>query len=135
MQVQISSKLRKYASEDGLEEGLIYWCEGCETTHSIRTKGPGAWEWNGDVEKPVFSPSVLTKMGHYAYDYKKEKCWCTFDWSKYPNVPRSKCQLCHTFVGCNGAQPGEIIFLSDCTHELKSQVRPFPDLPDPYKDH
>ena len=30
-----------------------------------------------------------------------------------------ECQRCHTWVGCNGARPGEVFFLSDCSHELK----------------
>ncbi|MCL4695464.1 MAG: hypothetical protein KJ023_00155 [Burkholderiaceae bacterium] len=42
--------------------------------------------------------------------------------------------VCHSFVGCNGAQPGQIVFLSDCTHALAGQVRelaPFPSRADP----
>ena len=30
---------------------------------------------------------------------------------------------------CNGAQPGEVIFLSDCSHALAGTVQPLPDLP------
>jgi hypothetical protein len=37
--------------------------------------------------------------------------------------------VCHSFIGINGAKPGEIIFLSDCTHALAGQVRPLPELP------
>jgi hypothetical protein len=37
----------------------VYWCQGCNCTHTIKTKGVGAWGWNGDVEKPTFTPSVL----------------------------------------------------------------------------
>lgn len=36
-------------------------------------------------------------------------------------------RICHSFVSCNGAQPGEIVFLSDSTHHLAGQVRPLPD--------
>ena len=36
-------------------------------------------------------------------------------------------RVCHSFVGCNGAQPGEIIFLPDSTHHLAGQVRPLPE--------
>lgn len=38
---------------------------------------------------------------------------------------------CHTFVGCNGAQPGQIIYLGDCSHALAGQVRPLAEMPQP----
>lgn len=80
--------------------GLSFHCPGCDLPHTVTTTGPGAWSWNGDREQPVLSPSVLVQGGPH---------------------------LCHSFVGCNGAQPGEIVFLSDCTHALAGQVRPLPE--------
>lgn len=113
----ISSKLRKWVDPATGNEGLNYWCQGCESLHGIRTKGPGAWGWNGDVEKPVFTPSVLTTTGRRVDpSYKPE-----------PDDPP---ECCHTFVGCNGAEPGQVIFLGDCTHKLAGTVQPFPDLPE-----
>ena len=113
--MMLSSKLRKWAHEG--QEGLIYWCQGCKRTHGIRIKGPTAWGWNGDVEKPVFTPSVLTTYpGRDAGD---------------EGAPPA---VCHTFVGCNGAQPGEVIFLGDCTHRLAGTVQPLQDLPDWARD-
>lgn len=109
----ISSKLRRWANPANGEEGLTYWCEGCQCAHGIRTKGASAWGWNGDTEKPVFTPSVLTTWTEGSQHIEKR---------------------CHTFVGCNGAQPGEVIFLSDCTHSLAGQIRPFAELPDWLKD-
>lgn len=107
----LSSKLRKWAH--GNREGLIYWCQGCESAHQVIIAGPGAWGWNGDVDRPVFTPSVLTTYPG-------------------PDAGRDGAPpaVCHTFVGCNGAKPGEVIFLSDCTHALAGTVQPFPDLPD-----
>lgn len=102
----ISSKLRKWADPASGQEGLTYWCQGCNAAHGIRIKGPGSWGWNGDVERPVFTPSVLTTWNEPSGDKR-----------------------CHTFVGCNGAQPGEVIFLDDCTHALRG-AHPFPELPD-----
>lgn len=127
----ISRKLLRRDYQDG-RVMLQFWCQGCGETHSIWAEGgePGrAWSWNGDVDRPVFSPSVLTRSGHHAYDTPQETCWCTYrrDHPGEENVP--KCQRCHTFVGCNGAQPGEVIFLSDCTHSLAGTVQPLPDLP------
>lgn len=107
---RLSSKLRKWAAPNG-DEGLTFWCQGCNQAHGIRTKGGGAWGWNGDAERPVFSPSVLTT------------------WSDHSTSSPTE-HRCHTFVGCNGAQPGEVIFLGDCTHALAGTVQPFADLPD-----
>jgi hypothetical protein len=113
----LSNKLHKWVNPQNGDEGLSYYCQGCENNHTIKTTGAGAWGWNGDVDMPVFTPSVLVT---------------------YPAVPDAEEEFkerraerrCHTFVGCNGAKPGEVIFLSDCTHALAGQVHPMPDLPD-----
>lgn len=57
-----------------------------------------------------------------------ERCWCTIA-AEQPGEDWPKCQRCHTFVGCNGAQPGEITFLGDCTHALAGKTLPMADLP------
>lgn len=127
----LSSKLRKWADPATGREGLTYWCQGCKSYHAITTKGGGAWGWNGDVDRPVFSPSVLvtgrdfTPAGKAAFEK-----WHADGCPKPAPAFESADSRCHTFVGCNGAQPGEVIFLSDCTHELAGTVQPLPDLPD-----
>lgn len=126
----LSSKLKRSVSDDGSDERLTYWCQGCEDIHQVRIKGPDSWGWNGDVERPVFTPSVLTRSGHHAYDTPRETCWCTYRRDNPDKTNAPKCYRCHTFVGCNGAQPGEVIFLGDCTHALAGTVQPLPDLPD-----
>ncbi len=126
----ISSKLRAWVNPENGDEGLTYFCQGCGDSHSIKTKGAGAWSWNGDVEKPVFGPSVSCKSGHFADGYDGKGCWCNFYKENPPEQDEHvfTCKICHTFVGCNGAQPGEVIFLGDCTHALAGTVQPFPDL-------
>lgn len=112
----LSSKLRSTSNPATGAKGLIYWCQGCGAPHAIRTSGPSpVWSWNGDAEKPVFSPSVLVT---YTPGDGAER---------EPDDPPARC---HTFVGCNGAKPGEVIFLDDCTHALAGTVQPFPDLPE-----
>lgn len=106
----LSNKLRGWSHEG--RKGLIYWCQGCGSAHSICIEGPGAWGWNGDAEKPAFTPSVLTTY--------------TGPDAGQDGAPPTRC---HTFIGCNGAQPGEVIFLGDCTHALAGTVQPLPDLP------
>jgi hypothetical protein len=112
--------------------GLSFWCQGCREAHTVWVgEGPGPrWSWNGDVERPVFGPSVLV-TGHWytAKGAADEQAWQAAGCPQ----PRPKFETadtrCHTFVGCNGAQPGEIIFLGDCTHELAGQARPMAEMP------
>ena len=123
----ISSKLRKWHNEANGNEGLMYWCQGCESAHGVEIKGQGAWSWNQDAENPVFGPSVLCQSDMWTPPVTPQNIeqWRTEPW------PQTQVKhVCHTFVGCNGAQPGEVIFLSDCTHLLAGTVQPLPDLPD-----
>lgn len=126
---QLSKYLRNVAGG-----GLTFWCQGCREAHTVWTgEGPGPrWTWNGDVEKPVFGPSVLV-TGHW-YTPKGEADEQAWQEAGCP-APRPAFETadtrCHTFVGCNGAQPGEIVFLSDCTHVLRGQTLPLAELP-PY---
>lgn len=94
--------------------GLAFWCAGCKCAHVVWVgEGPGPrWSWNGDVDRPVFGPSVLvTYNGPDA------------------GQGRAPPAVCHTFVGCNGAQPGQIVYLSDCTHALAGQTVDLVPLP------
>lgn len=107
--------------------GLAFWCEGCGEAHVVMVgEGPGPrWGWNGDVDKPVFTPSVLCRGVKRLTDEQHAA------WMRGERLPEPLPQRCHTFVGCNGAKPGEIIFLGDCTHELADQVRPLAEMPAP----
>lgn len=116
---QVSPKLRK------TETGLIYWCQGCEEIHSVRTDGSGAWGFDGNLEAPTFSPSVLVTSGHYLDSHQPgQGCWCTYN-AAHPDKPAPfKCQRCHTFI-----RAGMVEFLGDCSHPLAGQTLPLPDLP------
>lgn len=128
----LSSKLRRWADPSTGDEGLTYYCQGCSSAHSIRTKGNGAWGWNGDVDKPIFTPSVLVTGQDFTEKGEADfEAWLAAERPDRNGVAfESVKTVCHTFVGCNGAQPGEVVFLGDCTHALAGQVLPFPDLPD-----
>lgn len=107
--------------------GLAFWCQGCREAHVVWVgEGPGPrWSWNGDAEKPVFGPSVLVRGMQTVRD---ERGRWTGEWVRDANgepLPR----VCHTFVGCNGAEPGQIVFLGDCTHALAGQTLPLGELP------
>lgn len=111
-------------SADGSEEakGMIaIKCPGCGYHHVIFTKKPSnsgsRWDFNGDFEKPTFSPSLLIHTGHYATGEKKEDCLlCKED--------VNACRVCHSFI-----RDGRIQFLDDCTHKLKGQTVDLPDIP------
>lgn len=107
-----------------IEGGQVaFWCEGCKSAHAISIAGNGAWGFNGDYDKPTFTPSVLVTSGHYTKDWAERKaknpaqdCWCTFN-QKHPGITSFKCFSCHSFV-----TNGSIQFLADCTHELAGKT-------------
>jgi hypothetical protein len=68
------------------------------------------WSFNGDFDRPVFGPSLNTWWG-----------------GGNTQIPLHRC---HSFIGINGAQPGQIKFLDDCTHALKGQTVDLPEIDD-----
>lgn len=121
----ISNKLRTV--EGG---GLAFYCPGCKDTHTIRI-GDGAgprWAFNGNTDRPTFTPSVLVRSGHHVPGHDSESCWCKYN-AEHPDDPAPfACGICHSFV-----IDGQIQFLGDCTHELAGQTVPLPDLPESVK--
>ena len=103
---------------------LMFRCPGCNENHMIRVgdgSGPG-WTFNGDYDRPTFSPSVLVRTGHYVPGFENGPCWCTYA-KEHPEEEDDgfKCAVCHSFV-----RDGQIQFLSDCTHALAGQTVPLP---------
>lgn len=117
---QVSSKLRSIKGG-----GFSYWCQGCEEVHCISS----GWSFDGNLEAPTFSPSVLVTSGHYTPNWSGRGCWCTYN-AEHPDDPSGfECSRCHTFI-----KAGMVQFLDDCTHALAGQTLPLPDLPDFLKD-
>lgn len=86
--------------------GFTFWCLGCEEEHQINT-GKDRWEFNGDLEKPTFTPSYLTWLDPNPEADPK------FDTKgKYRNGFR-----CHSYI-----TDGKIQYLEDCTHKLAGQT-------------
>lgn len=104
---QLSAVLRK--ATDGL---LMFWCPGCDGAHGITTGEGGGhrWGWNGDADKPTFTPSILVRsetcdppVTGENHEVFKSNPW-----------PQTKVEtVCHSFV-----TDGHIQFLGDCTHAL-----------------
>jgi len=81
------------SADDARDIQMVFHCPGCGDDHPFRIKGQGpVWEWNGSMERPTFSPSLLV-------------------WGSRPE------QRCHSFV-----RDGRIQFLDDCWHPLKGQT-------------
>jgi hypothetical protein len=42
------------------EKRALFYCPGCQTLHQYRIAGKRGpvWEFNGDLQKPTFSPSL-----------------------------------------------------------------------------
>jgi hypothetical protein len=78
-------------------------CPGCECLHGIWTTnvdGGPVWTFNGNMEKPTFSPSLKVT---------------------YPE--KDKTNICHSFI-----RDGKIQFLNDCTHKMKGQTVELPEI-------
>jgi hypothetical protein len=77
-------------------------CPGCDDVHGVVVEAPGGWGWDGSLERPTFTPSVLVR-----YEVSP------------PNQHLST--VCHSFV-----TDGRIQFLGDCTHALAGQTVDLP---------
>lgn len=115
---RLSARLRSIGG------GIGWWCPGCDEVHAINTTSNG-WQWDGNVEAPTISPSVLVTSGHYMQDGKG--CWCEYNAklvAEGKEPATFKCARCHTFI-----RDGQIEFLSDCSHALAGKTVPIPDWP------
>lgn len=80
---------------------VSFYCPGCKHEHTVNVEQDGEvipWGFNGDLQNPKFTPSVL--------------CY----W------PNNTSYRCHSFV-----TNGHIQFLDDCTHDLKNQTVELPN--------
>lgn len=114
---QINNHLRR------AETGISHWCDGCQEMHLI----PDNWQFNGDYNKPTFTPSVkissvkITELGEHQYRDFIEK-GIPIPNGKLDSYPH----VCHYIL-----TDGVIHYCGDCTHSLKGQKRPLPLLPAP----
>ncbi len=78
----------------GVQKLYVFHCPGCGYGHGFHVP---RWTWNGSMDKPTFTPSLLCN----------------------PDTPANRC---HSFV-----TDGKIQFLSDCFHSLAGQTVDIPD--------
>lgn len=74
-------------------DGYLVYCPACKTDHLFDHR----WDFNGDLELPTFTPSLVVQI----------------DFS-IKNRPDKKC---HSFL-----IDGEWHYLNDCTHEMAGQT-------------
>lgn len=119
------SKLKRIDchSPEGMLYGYEFKCPGCGGVH-ILPVGPGngevyaRWSFNGSMDSPTFSPSVLAHGQQLEFDADGE--WSggwVLDLSGN-TIPYT----CHSFV-----TDGRIQFLGDCTHALSGQTVDLPE--------
>jgi len=62
-------------SNDGM---LLFECPGCGHAHGVYPKSTGnpqggpSWDWNGSMEKPTFSPSILAQGEYRCHSYVRD---------------------------------------------------------------
>lgn len=117
---QLSTLLR-----DTEDNGLMFWCPGCNGAHRVaygEGKGP-RWSWNGDVDKPTFSPSVLLQWDQWVPPASDPQVVARIKSGEI--VQTQVHHVCHSFITA-----GRIQFLDDCTHALKGRTVELPSWED-----
>lgn len=95
----MAGKFHDVGEHEG-EQWVAFHCPGCNGGHAIPVTGKRAWKWNGSLESPTLTRSILINVG-----------------GACPTQP-----ICHSFV-----KLGMIQFLPDSTHQLAGQTVLLPD--------
>lgn len=101
--------------------GLMFHCPGCGHNHVVYVgQGDGPrWGYNGNPEKPTFTPSILVQGHQYEPPVTPENL---DEWKRNPWQQQRVNTVCHSFV-----TDGRIQFLGDCTHKLAGQTVDLPE--------
>lgn len=99
---------------------FLFYCPGCQYHHGVSS----AWGFNGDFDKPTFSPSILVKSTKMTEKGEADyEAWLAAGCPKTGEVFDHVPTVCHSFV-----TDGKIQYLSDCTHELAGQTIELEDI-------
>jgi hypothetical protein len=95
---------------------FMFWCPGCKCGHGVWTTARNGnnclWSFNGNLDKPTFSPSLLIRGTCDITDEEHKRIM-----AGETITPRTF--VCHSFV-----HNGTIQFLTDCTHALAGKTVP-----------
>lgn len=108
------ARLQGVDDKKGRYDALMFACPGCASTregyeglHLLPISGDPAlrpiWAFDGNLEAPTLTPSILTK----------------FNWNDEDGEI-----ICHSYL-----TSGVFNFLADSTHPLSGQQVPIPELP------
>lgn len=89
------------------DDRVYIHCPACDEPHGPKVEPlghPGSWAWNGSLDRPTFTPSLLCR------------------WEGLVKGKEIK-RVCHLFI-----TDGRIQFLSDCTHALAGQTVDLPEV-------
>ncbi|MGO4304206.1 DUF6527 family protein [Cupriavidus sp. RAF12] len=121
----------EFKAEDGASHPhtkVCFTCPGCGMDHGMNVS-PGApypcWTWNGSLESPTFSPSILVQWPSMSQEGREKRQAFYEQYGRYPTheeQPYDKSNVCHSFV-----REGRIEFLGDCTHHLAGQTVGLPE--------
>lgn len=139
--------MREFTFNDEKSVNYLVWCPGCKSAHRFTTQNPDGptWDFDGNMERPTFSPSLLCYYTAHLCESEHEPQPCV-DPSKCGesahlviegsegervlahNTPHTREPAwgnCHSFL-----RDGKWQFLSDCAHELAGQTVDMEPLPD-----
>jgi hypothetical protein len=107
------AKFHPIANTHNGDMSHMFFCPGCNEHHGIITNrgatGGPVWDFNGDLDRPTVSPSILVTWPANPDASEEFKEWRTE-------------RRCHSFI-----REGKIQYLSDCTHELAGQTIEIPE--------
>lgn len=120
-------RVKRVVDSEGREYGWRINCPGCKAAGQgachVLTTGEHLstrWQFNGNVDRPTFSPSLLGRWPTWVPPVTPENMaqWKSAPW------PQTKVEyVCHSFI-----TDGRIQFLSDCTHQLAGQTVDLPEI-------
>ena len=95
-------KLKSFGS-GGRVMGYSFYCPGCAHRHVFYTSGQTAWTFDGNLEAPTFTPSLLNTC------------------EPHPDPKQRRCHLNLT--------AGKLVYHGDCAHDLAGQTIELPEIP------
>lgn len=111
---------------EGQPNTLLLKCPGCSSYHQIwigEGSGP-RWSFNGDFEKPTFSPSLLVWWDEPTNIDNPDAMKADLEAKRLHGTPLPITkEVCHSFI-----VDGVWQFLYDCTHALAGQHVPMIDV-------
>ena len=108
---------------------VLFWCPGCEGYHGVSTDPDhpntvtgGKWSWNGSLERPTFSPSILVNP-HETVRAEIPEGLHGESLTQFLDSHRVMTPRCHSFV-----RDGRIEFCSDSEHALAGKTVDLPEI-------